>query len=208
MLTSGSWCRARPIAELIEAQFSPWLYNKPVSRILDLCTGSGCIAIACAHAFPEAEVDAVDISTDALAVAEINIQHHQVEDRVIPLQSDLLEGVMRERYDLIVSNPPYVDAEDMSLLPDEFEHEPELGLAAGHDGLDLVKKILANAAECLNEEGILIVEVGNSQVHMEAQFPTVPFTWLEFERGGHGVFLLTREQLVEHQDQFNSYKEG
>lgn len=197
-----------PIAELIEARFSPWLYNKPVNRILDLCTGSGCIAIACAHAFPDAEVDALDISTDALAVAEMNIQHHQLEDRVIPMQSDLLESVMRERYDLIVSNPPYVDAEDMSLLPEEFVHEPELGLAAGHDGLDLVKKIIANAPECLNDEGVLIVEVGNSQVHMESQFPTVPFTWLEFEHGGHGVFLLTREQLVEHQEEFKQYKEG
>lgn len=188
-----------PIAELIEQQFQPWLIDEP-TRILDLCTGSGCIAIACSYAFPQAEVDAVDISRDALDVAEINIQNHGLEQQVFPIESDGFKGLEGQRYDLIVSNPPYVDAVDMDHLPDEYRHEPELGLASGNDGLDLTRQILAQAPEHLTEQGVLIVEVGNSQVHLEAQFPTVPFTWLEFSHGGHGVFAITREQLVAHAD--------
>lgn len=188
-----------PIAELIEQQFQPWLLSEP-TRILDLCTGSGCIAIACSYAFPQAEVDAVDISRDALDVAEINIQNHGLEQQVFPIESDGFKGLEGQRYDLIVSNPPYVDAVDMDHLPDEYRHEPELGLASGNDGLDLTRQILAQAPEHLTEQGVLIVEVGNSQVHLEAQFPTVPFTWLEFSHGGHGVFAITREQLVAHAD--------
>nr|WP_086938031.1 50S ribosomal protein L3 N(5)-glutamine methyltransferase [Thaumasiovibrio occultus] len=195
-----------PIAELIENQFQPWLVDEP-TRIMDLCTGSGCIGIACAYAFPEAEVDIVDISTDALAVAEQNIQDHGLEQQVIPLRSDLLRDVPKDKYDLIVSNPPYVDEEDMNSLPDEFTHEPELGLAAGTDGLKLVNRILSNAPDYLTENGILVCEVGNSMIHMQEQYPHVPFTWLEFENGGHGVFMITRQQLVECADTFKLYRD-
>ncbi|WP_026971391.1 50S ribosomal protein L3 N(5)-glutamine methyltransferase [Aliagarivorans marinus] len=194
-----------PCAELIEQRFEPWVVNEP-TRVLDLCTGSGCIAIACAYAFPEAEVDAVDISEDALAVAEINIQDHGLEQQVIPLQSDGFKQLTGQRYDLIVSNPPYVDAEDMASLPSEFHHEPELGLASGNDGLELTKHILAHAADHLNPGGLLFVEVGNSQIHLSEQFPEVPFTWIEFAHGGHGVFAISREQLVDVAAQFDGFK--
>ena len=186
-----------PIAELVEQHFEPWLTHSP-QRILDLCTGSGCIAIACAYAFPDAEVDALDISVDALAVCEKNIENHGLQHQVTPIQSDVFAGVPGQRYDLIVTNPPYVDAEDMADLPAEYLHEPELGLAAGGDGLDLVRTILRQAPEHLNDEGMLICEVGNSKVHMQSLWPQVPFTWLEFERGGEGVFLITKSQLEAH----------
>ncbi|CAG9000987.1 MAG: 50S ribosomal protein L3 glutamine methyltransferase [Candidatus Celerinatantimonas neptuna] len=189
-----------PIAELIEQKFQPWLRKEP-ARILDLCTGSGCIAIACNYAFPDAEVDAVDISTDALAVAELNIQSHGLEQTVFPIQSDGFQALKGQKYDLIVSNPPYVDETDMQHLPQEFCHEPELGLASGVDGLYLTRQILKQASDHLNDDGVLIVEVGNSQVHLESQYPQVPFTWLEFENGGHGVFAITKEQLLAHADQ-------
>jgi len=183
-----------PIAELIEAKFAPWVEASP-KRILDLCTGSGCIAIACAYAFPDAEVDAVDLSEDALEVADINIQNHGVSQQVFPIQSDLFSGVANEKYDLIVSNPPYVDAEDMANLPEEYKHEPELGLACGNDGLDLVRDMLRQASAMLNEGGVMFVEVGNSQVHLQAAYPEIPFQWIEFSIGGHGVFVLTKAQL-------------
>lgn len=183
-----------PFAELISDGFKPWLTTEP-ERILDLCTGSGCIAIACAYAFPDAEVDAVDISDDALEVAEINIQGHGLEQQVIPMLSDLFSGVENEKYDLIVSNPPYVDAEDMANLPDEFKHEPELGLACGFDGLDLVRKMLNQAGDMLKNNGLLFVEVGNSQIHLQQAYPEIPFEWITFKSGGHGVFVLTKEQL-------------
>ena len=195
-----------PIGELIEAQFQPWLVEEP-HRIMDLCTGSGCIAIACAHAFPDAEVDAIDISADALDVAEQNIQDHGMEQQVFPIRSDLFRDLPKDQYNLIVSNPPYVDEEDMDSLPDEFTHEPELGLAASSDGLKLVRRILANAPDYLTDNGILICEVGNSMVHMMDQYPQIPFTWIEFEHGGHGVFMLTKEQLLEHADEFSLYKD-
>ncbi len=190
-----------PIAELIDKQFTPWLSSVP-KRILDLCTGSGCIAIACAHAFPGAEVDALDLSLDALAVAELNIAMHGLSDRVFPMQSNLYDAIPRQRYDLIVTNPPYVDAEDMADLPDEFQHEPEIGLAAGDDGLDLVRIILREAPQHLTEQGILVCEVGNSWVALAEEFPQVPFQWVTFERGGDGVFVLTYADLVEHQHSF------
>lgn len=190
-----------PIAELIEQQFQPWLRDEP-KRILDLCTGSGCIAIACSYAFPNAEVDAVDISDDALAVAEINIQNHGLEQHVFPIQSDGFVGLEGQRYNLIVSNPPYVDEIDMEHLPEEFCHEPELGLASGSDGLALTRQILRQSSEHLCDDGVLIVEVGNSQVHLQEQYPHVPFTWLEFANGGHGVFALTKQQLVDYSQEF------
>ncbi|MBD1390262.1 50S ribosomal protein L3 N(5)-glutamine methyltransferase [Neiella sp. HB171785] len=190
-----------PVAELIEQEFAPWLLERP-QRILDLCTGSGCIAIALAYAFPEAEVDAVDISADALAVAEINIEEHGLTDRVYPLQSDCFDGIAGVKYDLIVSNPPYVDAEDMSDLPEEFQHEPELALAAGDDGLDLVRRMLCEAPNQLTDNGLLICEVGNSQVHMARAFPDVPFVWLELQNGGHGIFAIDRNALLTHSAAF------
>lgn len=195
-----------PIGELIENRFEPFLQQEP-TRIMDLCTGSGCIGIACAHMFPEAEVDIVDISIDALAVAEQNITDHGLEQQVIPLRSDLLRDIPKDKYDLIVTNPPYVDQEDMDSLPEEFRHEPELGLAAGSDGLKLVRRILANAPDYLKDDGILICEVGNSMIHMEEQYPHIPFMWLEFANGGHGVFMLTREQLVDCAEDFALYRD-
>lgn len=192
-----------PLAELIEQRFAPWLpEGRDSYRILDLCTGSGCIGIACALYLPEAEVVLSDISDDALDVASVNVQRHAVHDRVQIVQSDLFAALAGESFDVIVSNPPYVDAEDMATLPVEYEHEPRLALEAGDDGLDLVCVMLREAASHLNDGGLLIVEVGNSWVALEETYPDVPFTWLEFERGGAGVFLLTREQLLEHADDF------
>ncbi|UMO86288.1 50S ribosomal protein L3 N(5)-glutamine methyltransferase [Pectobacterium sp. PL64] len=195
-----------PIGELINNYFDEQLPKTP-NYILDLCTGSGCIAIACAQAFPEAEVDAVDISSDALAVTEQNIQQHGLEYRVTPIRSDLFRDLPAIRYDLIVTNPPYVDEEDMSDLPQEFRFEPELGLAAGNDGLDLVRRILACAPDYLSDDGVLICEVGNSMVHLIDQYPDIPFTWLEFDNGGDGVFMLTQSQLVDCKAHFSAYRD-
>ncbi|MEQ9845301.1 50S ribosomal protein L3 N(5)-glutamine methyltransferase [Pectobacterium brasiliense] len=195
-----------PIGELINNYFDEQLPKTP-NHILDLCTGSGCIAIACAQAFPEAEVDAVDISSEALAVTEQNIQQHGLEYRVTPIRSDLFRDLPAIRYDLIVTNPPYVDEEDMSDLPQEFRFEPELGLAAGNDGLDLVRRILACAPDYLSGDGVLICEVGNSMVHLIDQYPDIPFTWLEFDNGGDGVFMLTQSQLVDCKAHFSAYRD-
>ncbi|MCM2679232.1 50S ribosomal protein L3 N(5)-glutamine methyltransferase [Echinimonas agarilytica] len=190
-----------PVAEMIEHEFQPWLKHVP-ERILDLCTGSGCIAIALAHAFPAAEVDAVDISADALAVAEINISEYGLNERVFPMESDCFDALSGTTYDLIVSNPPYVDAEDMADLPEEYQHEPELALAAGHDGLDLVRRMLREAPDHLAENGLLVCEVGNSQVHMQHAFPDVPFIWIEFQNGGDGIFVIDRNSLLTHRAVF------
>ncbi|MDF0535433.1 50S ribosomal protein L3 N(5)-glutamine methyltransferase [Shewanella yunxiaonensis] len=198
-----------PIAEMIENRFSPWLYNKPVNRVLDLCTGSGCIAVACAYAFEDAEVDALDISSDALEVAQINIETLGVMDRVYPMQSDLFSSIPEgPQYDLIVSNPPYVDAVDLANMPEEYHHEPKLGLASGNDGLDITRRILAQAADYMTDTGLLVIEVGNSMVHLVEQFPEVPFTWVSFERGGDGVFVLTKDQLMEYQDTFSPWRDN
>lgn len=190
-----------PIGELIQQGFTGILRTEP-HRILDLCTGSGCIAIACAERFPNAEIDAVDLSIDALNVTEINIDRHQITERVFPLQSDLFNSLPQDKYDLIITNPPYVDQEDLNSMPEEFQHEPELALGSGIDGLEITKRILAQSAEYLSDNGVLVCEVGNSMVHLIEQFPTVPFNWLEFKNGGLGVFSLTREQLITHQTLF------
>lgn len=191
-----------PIAELIEARFVPWVNPDRVVAVLDLCTGSGCIGIACAHAFPEAVVDIADLSEDALAVARQNIALHGLESRVNALQSDLFASLPRKRYDIIVSNPPYVPQAELRELAEEFRHEPGIGLEAGGDGLDIVVRILAGAGDYLSAGGILVVEVGNSEEQLVARFPQVPFTWLEFERGGYGVFLLEAGQLEAHRPLF------
>lgn len=184
-----------PIAELIAEHFSPWLEAQEVHAILDLCTGSGCIAVACAHAFPQAHVDAVDISAAALRVARANVDKHQLQQRVDVIASDLFEQLPPRQYQLIVSNPPYVSSEEYRDLPPEYHHEPEIGLRAGVDGMDIVRRILQDAAPFIAPGGIMIVEVGASADLLMASFPDIPFLWLDFEKGGDGVFLLTAEQL-------------
>ena len=186
-----------PIGELIDNHFQS-LLSQPPQQILDLCTGSGCIGIACAYAFPEAQIDITDISLEALDVAQQNIDLHEMNFQVTPMQSDLFNDIPEKQYDLIVTNPPYVDNEDMGDLPDEFSYEPKLALEAGFDGLDIVKRILRDAIDYLSPQGVLVCEVGNSWVSLQEQYPQVPFNWLEFERGGLGVFSITREELIQY----------
>jgi len=191
-----------PIAELIRQGFEPWLGDQPVTRILDLCTGSGCIGIACALLFEEAEVDLVDLSPEALQVCQRNIERHQLTGRVRALCSDLFDALGDQRYELIVSNPPYVDADDYRQMPAEYHHEPLLGLTSGDDGLDITRRILRQAGEFLTEDGLLVVEVGNSEVALQAAYPDVPFMWVELSRGGNGVFVLSARELNEYRDRF------
>ncbi|QPK65264.1 50S ribosomal protein L3 N(5)-glutamine methyltransferase [Methylomonas sp. LL1] len=193
-----------PIAELIEERFEPWVDEEQVFNILDLCTGSACIAIACAYAFPDAQVDAVELSEDALAVAQINVEKHDLAEQVDLYQSDLFADLPAKPYDIIVSNPPYVAISEWESLPAEFHAEPEMGFTGGDSGLDLVIRILADAKHYLAEQGILIVEVGSSAQTLQDLFPSVPFQWLEFERGGDGVFLLTADQVNDFHSLFAS----
>lgn len=185
-----------PIGELIVNRFSPWIKEERVQHVLDLCCGSACIAIACAYAFADANIDAVELSEDALAVAALNVEQHELQEQVHLIQSDLFTNLSPKQYDIIVSNPPYVDAQDIASMPSEYHHEPAMALASGNDGLDLTRKILAQASNWLTDDGILVVEVGNSAEALEKAYPNLPITWLEFELGGEGVFLLTKSQLL------------
>lgn len=187
-----------PIAELIRSQFAPWIEADKVAHVLDLCTGSGCIAMACCDAFPDAKVFAVDISSEALSVAAINLQRFEMADQLTLIESDCFANVPKIKFDIIVSNPPYVGHEEMQTLPDEYRHEPVLALETSQNGLAIVKQILNNARQYLSDDGILVVEVGNSEDALCEAYPTVPFTWLDFEEGGRGVFLLTKQQVDEY----------
>ncbi len=191
-----------PLAEFITNEFFGLLNGQLSPRILDLCTGGGCIAIASAHYRHDAQIVATDLSTDALALAALNVQRHDMQSRVQLRQGSLFEPV-DGTFNLIVSNPPYVDATDIAQMPTEFSHEPMMGLAAGDDGLDLVRIMLQQAASYLNPKGYLVVEVGNSGAALEAAFPTVEFGWLQFAQGGHGVFVLSREELVAAANHFS-----
>ncbi len=184
------------IAELLHAQLSPWI-NDPwaVAKVLDLCTGSGCLAILAALAFPEAHVDAIDLSPNALVVARRNVDDYGLSTRIRLIESDAFAQVPGERYDLIVSNPPYVNAESMTSLPEEYRHEPELALASGEDGLDFTRRLLREAANHLNPQGLLVVEIGNNREALENAFPENPFVWLDTQAGDEFVFLLRREDL-------------
>jgi ribosomal protein L3 glutamine methyltransferase len=184
------------IAELIPEQFSPWVADPAsITNILDLCTGSGCLPIMLADAFSNAAVDAVDISADALAVARRNVDDYALQDRITLIESDLYANVPDKKYDLIVSNPPYVNSDSMSRLPEEYRREPQIALAGGSDGMDLVRKIVAGAAQLLTNSGLLLVEVGHEREHAEAAFPALELTWLSTSAGDDMAFLVTAEQL-------------
>ena len=193
------------IAEFIQERFQPWIEAERVHSALDLCTGSGCIAVALAHAFPACQVDASDISNDALAVARINVEGHKLNGRVSLIQSNLFDALAGRRYDLIVTNPPYATNQEIAALPAEYHFEPELALAAGERGLDIIVRILAQAGAHLNADGIFVAEVGNSCAALQAQFSDVPFMWLTTSTGDESVFLLTAEQLTEYRSIFQAY---
>lgn len=188
-----------PIGQLIAEGFSPWLAEPP-STLLDLCCGSGCIGIASAMAFDSAQVVLSDLSSDALAVAQSNIERHQLAERVSLNQGDLFAGLQAQQFDLILCNPPYVDASDFATMPAEFGHEPVMALVSGDDGLDFTRRLLRETPDYLTERGLLICEVGNSSVALDAAFPNLPLTWLEFAEGDGGVFVVDRQQLFEHRD--------
>jgi ribosomal protein L3 glutamine methyltransferase len=185
------------IAELLREQLTPWVENpEEVTAVADICTGSGCLAILAAHAFPNAEVDAVDISDNALAVARRNVADYGLENKVNPIKSDMLTALAGRQYDIILSNPPYVDAPSMEALPQEYRQEPGLALASGEDGLEHTHTLIEHAAQHLHPGGLLVVEIGHNRDVLEAAYPHLPFTWLEVSDGDEFVFLLTREQLI------------
>ena len=185
-----------PIAELIQEAYQPWLRSDREPRILDMCTGSGCIGIATASYMPDSHVDLSDISSAALEVARRNVQRHGLENRVHCYESDLFSGLPETHYDLIVTNPPYVPEDELKSLPREYRQEPGIGLVSGVDGLDAPLQILLDAPRFLCEYGVLVCEVGESEQRLANLLPRVPFTWLQFDHGGSGVFVLTREELL------------
>lgn len=189
-----------PIMALIEGEFQPWLQQYPLN-ILDMCTGSGCLGIAAALTFEDAIVDITDISEAALAVAEENIALHEVEDRVTAIHSDMFASLTGKQYDLIICNPPYVDANDYETAPKEFHNEPQLALTSGDDGLDFTRAFLGQAANYLQDNGIVVYEVGNSEVALQEAYPDIPFMWVELEQGGNGVFVLTKDELKTLQEE-------
>lgn len=193
-----------PIAELIQNQFEPWVDPESVNSILDLCTGSACIAIACQYAFPEAHVTASDLSKDALEVASVNVKNHGLEDDLTLIESDCFQSIAEQTFDLIVSNPPYVDANDLASMPEEYGQEPAMGLGSGNDGLDLTFQILTQSVDYLSDHGVLMVEVGNSATALVELLPNVPFSWVEFEQGGEGVFYISANDLKNHQSDIDS----
>ena len=185
------------IAELLLEQLAPWIAEpEEIGSVLDLCTGSGCLAILAAHAFPYAEVDAADLSSDALSVAERNVADYGLQDRVHLIESNLFAKLNGRQYDLIISNPPYVDAASVAALPQEYLHEPKLALGSGHDGLDATRIILEHAAQHLTENGVLVVEIGHNREILEAAYPNLPFTWLDVSAGDQYVFMLHRNDLL------------
>lgn len=195
-----------PIAELIRNDYAPWVNDVDnIENVLDLCTGSGCIGIASSYVFENANITLVDISDDALEIANRNIKKHQLSDKVTAVKSDLFNNLGSKRFGVIVSNPPYVDSQDLASMPTEYHFEPKLALEAGNDGLDLAKRIILEADKHLTEDGVLIVEVGNSQHALMEMCPDIPFTWLSFAEGGDGVFLLTYAELVQYKDLFIKY---
>jgi ribosomal protein L3 glutamine methyltransferase len=191
-----------PIAELIQHKFQPWYRGPQPQRVLDLCCGGGCIGLAVAHYYPELTVDLADLDENALALANENTALLGLAEQITTFHSDLFVGLGQRKYDIILSNPPYVNKNDLSSMPAEYHHEPELALGSGTDGLALTRRILAEAGHFLTEHGLLVVEVGNSWVELEALYPTVPFTWLEFEHGGHGVFAITAKELRDYRTSF------
>lgn len=186
-----------PMAELIQSEFRPWLTERP-SRILDLCCGSGCIGIAAALLNESAAVVLSDVSAEAIEVAQQNIRRHELESRVAAVKGDLFEKVTPESFDVILCNPPYVDIDDLTTMPEEYHQEPILALEAGDDGLDLARKVLQRSANYLTDNGALILEVGNSWRHLEKAYPNVSFTWVEFEHGGHGVCVMLKAELEQY----------
>ncbi|MFA7400481.1 MAG: 50S ribosomal protein L3 N(5)-glutamine methyltransferase, partial [Sideroxydans sp.] len=185
------------IAELLREELSPWIEDaEEVTSVLDMCTGSGCLAILAAHTFPNASIDAVDLSADALDVAQYNVTDYLLDDQITLIESDLFTELAGKRYDLIICNPPYVDAPSVAALPPEYKHEPELSLGSGDDGLDATRIILAKAAEHLNPNGLLLVEIGHNRDALETAYPKLPFTWLDVAAGDQFVFMLHREDLL------------
>lgn len=191
-----------PIAEIIEEEFSPWIEPEKITKVLDLCTGSGCIGIATALSLEEVEVDAVDISDDAIAVANTNVENYDLDDRVEIIKSDLFTELSGKKYDIIISNPPYVSSQEYNDLPKEYSHEPQQALLAEDEGLAFANKILAKAGDYLNPHGILILEVGSAMYALEEKYPQAPFTWVQFDRGGDGVLLMTAKELEDFKTKY------
>lgn len=196
-VTSDTLIPRSPIISLLETEFQPWLVEYP-HTILDMCTGSGCLGIAAAHVFEHAHVDVSDISDKALEVAKENVLRHELDERIEVIHSDMFEALQGRKYDLIICNPPYVDQTDYETAPAEFKHEPEIALTSGFDGLDFTRRFLKQVTHYLSDNGIVVYEVGNTEVALQEAFPDVPFIWIELEQGGNGVFIISKQELLTH----------